>query len=150
MTRIQSASGGNDPMRVPPNLATSKVPAVQGLKSKMLLLDEEDPGYSTEHAVLTADGSARVLSYAAEMHLMYALIDQESGHDESTAREALAQLVVAHNLRPASQRTDSENAIAWLKERLVDLAEQWNPSELARALNERDEVRQKAAQEKRN
>lgn len=147
--RFRIASRQTDPTRTPPDLATRRVPAIQPQQGKMLLLDGDDPGYSTEHAMLLMDGEVRLLSYAVEMHLIQALIREDSQHDEATAREALAQLVVAHNLRAAKQRTDSASAVAWLEERLIGLAEQWDPSELAKALNERDKVRRQARAVKR-
>lgn len=139
-----------DPMRVPPNLATSKVPPVQPLRSKMILLDEDDPGYSTELVMMVTDGPVRLLSYAVEMRLVTALMEYQPSHTEDTAREALAQLVVAHNLRSSAQRTDAAGAIAWLAERLAGQANQWNPSELAVALNERAAERRESAREIRN
>lgn len=149
LNRFRNAANKVDPMRVPPDLASRKVPAVQPLRGKLIVLDADDPGYTTEHVLLVTDTPARVLSYAVEMHLITALLEHDAGHEEATAREALAQLVVAHNMRPSTQRTDSEGAVKWLAERLIDMADQWKPSELAQALNERDEVRRQAAREKR-
>lgn len=144
-----AASQQNDPMRVPPTLGTKTVPAIQPPRHKLVMLDDDDPGYTSEHALRTKEGKALLLSHAAEMHLITTLMEHDHEHDEATAREALAQLVAAHNLRASAQRADADGALGWLKEHLVKLAPQWNPSELAQALNAREEVRREAAKASR-
>lgn len=122
------------------------VASIQPPATKLIKLDDSDPGYGTEHALLVTDGGVRLLSRAVEAYLIGALQEHDDQHSVSTAGEALARLVAAHNLRPAKQRTDGGSAVTWLEERLVGLSEQWNPSELALALNERERVRRENAQ----
>lgn len=147
---INASHQNDDPMRVPPTLATSKVPALQPLRGKMVMLDADDPGYTTEHALRVKEGKALLLSYAVEMHLIASLMAHDPEHSEAMAREVLAQLVVGHNLRAAAKRTDAQGALAWLKENLIEVSPQWESSELAQAMNERDSVRREAARESRN
>ena len=144
-----TTSHAGDPMRVPPDLATSEVPAIQPPRSKLVLLDEADPGYTTQHVLLLADGKSRVISYAAEMSLIASLMATDPEHNEHTAREALAELAVAHNLRGAEQRVNAEGALDWLRHRIMAMANQWSPTELAQALNERAAQRIAAAKEAR-
>lgn len=145
-----TTSQGGDPLRVPSDLGTSKVPAVQATRSKLILLDDADPGYTTQHALLLEDGTSRMLSYAAEMSLITALIEQNAEHDERTAREALAQLVVAHNLRAAKHRVSAAGALDWLSQQVVAMKDQWQPSELAEALNQRDAQRRETRKAERD
>lgn len=150
----KAALNESDPMRVPQTLDTDATPAVQPSRGKMLLLDDEDPGYTTEHVLRTRSGEVRVLSYAVVMMLTVMQMEQNTAHSEQTAQEALAHIIMGHNLKAADGRAREEDALQWLKDSVAagpsSDEQDWSPSELAQALNEREAVRREDAMKDRS